>query len=111
MLALFSSVITCYQVIDIRDLVAMPVSAQGKLDAIRDIYVVQTLMETDMYKLLRGQRLSVEHVCYFLYQILRGLFSILILLLLHFTRARHIQTLWNSLEVKQTVMLLMLKII
>ena len=36
-------------------------------------YIVQSLMETDMYKLLKTQRLSNEHVCYFLYQILRGL--------------------------------------
>lgn len=30
-------------------------------------------METDMYKLLKTQKLSNDHVCYFLYQILRGL--------------------------------------
>ncbi|MEQ2165729.1 hypothetical protein GOODEAATRI_020160 [Goodea atripinnis] len=36
-------------------------------------YIVQTLMETDLYKLLKTQRLSNDHVCYFLYQILRGL--------------------------------------
>lgn len=30
-------------------------------------------METDMYKLLKTQQLSNDHVCYFLYQILRGL--------------------------------------
>lgn len=30
-------------------------------------------METDLYKLLKTQKLSNEHVCYFLYQILRGL--------------------------------------
>lgn len=30
-------------------------------------------METDLYKLLKSQRLSNDHVCYFLYQILRGL--------------------------------------
>lgn len=39
----------------------------------RDIYIVQTLMETDLSKLLRAQRLRNEHVRYFLYQILRGL--------------------------------------
>ncbi|KAM7372196.1 hypothetical protein PAMP_009384 [Pampus punctatissimus] len=39
----------------------------------RKIYIVQTLMETDLYKLLKSQRLSNDHVCYFLYQILRGL--------------------------------------
>ena len=36
-------------------------------------YIVQCLMETDMYKLLKTQKLSNDHVCYFLYQILRGL--------------------------------------
>ena len=36
-------------------------------------YIVQSLMETDMYKLLKTQKLSNDHVCYFLYQILRGL--------------------------------------
>ena len=30
-------------------------------------------MECDLYKLLRHQRLTDEHICYFLYQILRGL--------------------------------------
>lgn len=30
-------------------------------------------METDLHKLLKTQKLSNEHVCYFLYQILRGL--------------------------------------
>ncbi|XP_054462817.1 mitogen-activated protein kinase 3 [Anoplopoma fimbria] len=43
------------------------------LDNMRDVYIVQTLMETDLYKLLKTQRLSNDHVCYFLYQILRGL--------------------------------------
>ncbi|XP_075993119.1 mitogen-activated protein kinase 3 [Genypterus blacodes] len=43
------------------------------LDNMRDVYIVQTLMETDLYKLLKTQRLSNDHICYFLYQILRGL--------------------------------------
>ena len=30
-------------------------------------------METDLYKLLKSQKLSNDHICYFLYQILRGL--------------------------------------
>merc|ERR1712037_700489 len=33
----------------------------------------QCLMETDLYKLLKTQRLSNDHICYFLYQILRAL--------------------------------------
>jgi len=43
------------------------------VEDMKDVYIVQSLMETDMYKLLKTQRLSNEHVCYFLYQILRGL--------------------------------------
>jgi len=43
------------------------------IETLRDVYIVQSLMETDMYKLLKTQRLSNDHVCYFLYQILRGL--------------------------------------
>lgn len=63
----------------------------------RDVYIVQCLMETDLYKLLKTQvktptteihsnsgvkvnssyyfiqRLSNDHICYFLYQIMRGL--------------------------------------
>lgn len=60
----------------------------------KDVYIVQCLMETDLYKLLKtqvspfrsmwnvsiynnfdyySQRLSNDHICYFLYQILRGL--------------------------------------
>ena len=30
-------------------------------------------MECDLYKLLRSQKLSDDHICYFTYQILRGL--------------------------------------
>ncbi|VDN28647.1 unnamed protein product [Dibothriocephalus latus] len=36
-------------------------------------YIVQTLMDTDLCKLLKAQRLANDHICYFLYQILRGL--------------------------------------
>lgn len=39
----------------------------------KDVYIVQCLMETDLHKLLKTQTISNEHVCYFLYQILRGL--------------------------------------
>ncbi|XP_077728023.1 mitogen-activated protein kinase 3-like [Canis aureus] len=55
-------------VIGIRDILRAPT-----LDAMRDVYIVQDLMETDLYKLLKSQQLSNDHVCYFLYQILRGL--------------------------------------
>ncbi|XP_018495667.1 mitogen-activated protein kinase 1 isoform X2 [Galendromus occidentalis] len=55
-------------IIDIRDIIRAPTIEQMK-----DVYIVQCLMETDLYKLLKTQRLSNDHVCYFLYQILRGL--------------------------------------
>lgn len=43
------------------------------LDEMQHLYIVQEYMETDLFKLLKTQTLSNEHVCYFLYQILRGL--------------------------------------
>jgi len=55
-------------IIDIRDILR-PIN----IDQLRDVYIVQSLMETDLYKLLKTQRLSNDHICYFLYQILRGL--------------------------------------
>jgi len=55
-------------IIDIRDILR-----PSSIDTLRDVYIVQTLMETDLYKLLKTQRLSNDHICYFLYQILRGL--------------------------------------
>ena len=36
-------------------------------------YIVPTLLETALYTLLKTQKLSNDHICYFLYQILRGL--------------------------------------
>lgn len=39
-----------------------------------DIYIVQDLMETDLHRIIYSrQQLSLEHVQYFIYQILRGL--------------------------------------
>jgi len=55
-------------IIDIRDILRAPT-----IETLKDVYIVQSLMETDLYKLLKTQRLSNDHVCYFLYQILRGL--------------------------------------
>lgn len=45
----------------------------GGISGILLSYIVQDLMETDLYKLLKSQQLSNDHICYFLYQILRGL--------------------------------------
>ncbi|CAG0914226.1 unnamed protein product [Notodromas monacha] len=55
-------------IIDIQDILRSPT-----LDEMKDVYIVQCLMETDLYKLLKNQKLSNDHICYFLYQILRGL--------------------------------------
>ncbi|WAR02556.1 MK03-like protein [Mya arenaria] len=55
--------ITKTKIINIQDIIKA-----NSLEEMRDC-----LMETDMYKLLKTQTLSNDHVCYFLYQILRGL--------------------------------------
>lgn len=55
-------------IIDIRDILR-----NRTIDEMKDVYIVQCLMETDLYKLFKTQRLSNDHICYFLYQILRGL--------------------------------------
>jgi len=55
-------------IINIQEVIRAPT-----IDQMKDIYIVQCLMECDLYKLLRHQRLTDEHICYFLYQILRGL--------------------------------------
>uniref|UniRef100_A0A8C8CXH0 Mitogen-activated protein kinase n=1 Tax=Oncorhynchus tshawytscha TaxID=74940 RepID=A0A8C8CXH0_ONCTS len=55
-------------IISINDIIRMP-----SIHQMKDVYIVQDLMETDLYKLLKTQHLSNDHICYFLYQILRGL--------------------------------------
>ncbi|KAK2558265.1 Mitogen-activated protein kinase 1 [Acropora cervicornis] len=50
-------------IIGIMDIIRAP-----NIDDMKD-----SLMETDLYKLLKTQKLSNDHACYFLYQILRGL--------------------------------------
>jgi len=55
-------------IINIQDIIRAKI-----IDDMKDVYIVQTLMETDLYKLLKTQKLSNDHICYFLYQILRGL--------------------------------------
>ncbi|KAH7696743.1 Protein kinase, partial [Aphelenchoides avenae] len=63
-------------IIDIRAIIRA--SHVDNVDMMKDIYIVQCLMETDLSKVLEARRLSGEHlsndhICYFLYQILRGL--------------------------------------
>ncbi|XP_007953642.2 mitogen-activated protein kinase 1 [Orycteropus afer afer] len=55
-------------IIGINDIIRAP-----SIEQMKDVYIVQDLMETDLYKLLKTQHLSNDHICYFLYQILRGL--------------------------------------
>ena len=55
-------------IINIRDILC----ASSRLE-VKDVYIVQTLMDFDLHKLLEKQRLTDEHICYLLYQILRGL--------------------------------------
>ncbi|CAF1158922.1 unnamed protein product [Adineta ricciae] len=55
-------------IINIQDIIR-----SNSIEQMKDIYLVQQLMECDMYKLIKHQKLSSEHICYFLYQILRGL--------------------------------------
>lgn len=43
------------------------------LEEFKDVYIVQELMETDLFKLLKTQKITNDHICYFTYQILRGL--------------------------------------
>lgn len=57
-----------HQVISILNIMRPP-----SMEEFKAVYIVQTLMETDLYKLLKTQHLSNDHVCYFTYQILRGL--------------------------------------
>ncbi|CAB11693.1 Mitogen-activated protein kinase spk1 [Schizosaccharomyces pombe] len=40
---------------------------------LEDVYIVQELMETDLYRVIRSQPLSDDHCQYFTYQILRAL--------------------------------------
>lgn len=55
-------------IITIKDIIRAP-----SITDMKDVLIVQDLMETDLYKLLKTQHLSNDHICYFLYQILRGL--------------------------------------
>lgn len=55
-------------IIDLKDIIC-----ENEVGKLKDLYLVQTYMECDLFKLLRSQKLSDDHVCYFLYQILRGL--------------------------------------
>jgi mitogen-activated protein kinase 1/3 len=42
-------------------------------DAFKEVYLIQELMETDLHRVIRSQKLSEDHATYFTYQILRAL--------------------------------------
>ncbi|GAA5997928.1 mitogen-activated protein kinase [Rhodotorula paludigena] len=42
-------------------------------DSFKEVYLIQELMETDLYRVIRTQTLSDDHVQYFIYQTLRAL--------------------------------------
>ncbi|KAL0960145.1 hypothetical protein HGRIS_011781 [Hohenbuehelia grisea] len=55
-------------IISILDIVKPP-----SLDAFKEVYLIQELMETDMHRVIRTQDLSDDHAQYFIYQTLRAL--------------------------------------
>jgi len=57
-------------IIRIIDLIPPPPNA----DEFEDVYIVQELMETDLHRIVHSrQPLTIDHIQYFIYQILRGL--------------------------------------
>ena len=56
-------------IIDIRDIICVP----NSLDELKEVCIVQSLMDFDLFKLLNKQHLTNDHICYFVYQIFRGL--------------------------------------
>ncbi|GAA5878898.1 hypothetical protein JCM16303_007223 [Sporobolomyces ruberrimus] len=45
----------------------------SSLDSFKEVYLIQELMETDLYRVIKTQTLSDDHVQYFIYQTLRAL--------------------------------------
>ncbi|GAA6063143.1 hypothetical protein JCM10212_001191 [Sporobolomyces blumeae] len=43
------------------------------IDSFKEVYLIQELMETDLYRVIKTQTLSDDHVQYFVYQTLRAL--------------------------------------
>ncbi|KZV99730.1 mitogen-activated protein kinase [Exidia glandulosa HHB12029] len=55
-------------IISIWDIIKPPT-----LEAFKEVYLIQELMETDMHRVIRTQDLSDDHAQYFIYQTLRAL--------------------------------------
>jgi len=58
-------------IISILDIIKPP-----SIDAFKEVYLIQELMETDMHRVIRTQDLSDDHAQYFIYQTLRALKAI-----------------------------------
>lgn len=56
------------QIISIVDIIKPP-----SLEAFKEVYLIQELMETDLHRVVRSQDLSDDHSQYFIYQTLRAL--------------------------------------
>ncbi|TFY57897.1 hypothetical protein EVG20_g8365 [Dentipellis fragilis] len=56
------------QIISILDIIK-----PASLEAFKEVYLIQELMETDMHRVIRTQDLSDDHAQYFVYQTLRAL--------------------------------------
>lgn len=55
-------------IINIQDIIRT-----ASVNEMRDIYLVEEKLDADLHRVIRSQTLSGDHVCYFTYQILRGL--------------------------------------
>lgn len=59
---------------NIVDIVDMMPPVARYLEDFHDVYIVTDLMETDLHRIIYSkQKLSIDHVQYFIYQVLRGL--------------------------------------
>jgi mitogen-activated protein kinase 1/3 len=57
-------------VVRVIDIVPPPPNAEE----FEDVYIIQDLMETDLHRVIYSQQtLSIDHIQYFVYQVLRGL--------------------------------------
>ncbi|KAH7883712.1 CMGC MAPK protein kinase [Phlebopus sp. FC_14] len=71
LLKFFSEACVNENIISILDIVQPP-----SLEDFKEVYFVQELMQTDLHRVIRTQRLSDDHCQYFIYQVLRALKSI-----------------------------------
>ena len=56
-------------IIDLRRIICVP----NNEDTIKEVYMIQSLMDFDLSKVLQRSPLTTDHVRYFIYQIFRGL--------------------------------------